>query len=157
MTPEDNKSTTFFRFEDLRVYSKAIGFVSLLTETSSLATNEIENHYYKRFLEEATLLTFNIAEGSSKNKPSFIAQLKSAKTNIRKCVVFCAIGRQNNFLSEDREDMIRTQLMELTKMIGALIISLQRSVNVEHYEHHYHEIHETEHNNNVNFEEEMIW
>ena len=47
--------------------------------------------------------------------------------------------------------------MELTKMIGALIISLQRSVNVEHYEHHYHEIHETEHNNNVNFEEEMIW
>ena len=158
MTPEDNKSTTFFRFEDLRVYSKAIGFVSLLTETSALATNEIESHYYKRFLEEATLLAFNIAEGSSKNKPSFIAQLKSAKTNIRKCVVFCAIGRQNNFLSEQNEDLIRTQLMELTKMIGALIISLQRSVNVEHYEHHYHENHDTENqNNNLAFDEEMVW
>ena len=152
MTPEDSKSTTFFRFEDLRVYSKAIGFVSLLTETSALATNEIDNHYYKRFLEEATLLAFNIAEGSSKNKPAFIAQLKAAKTNIRKCVVFCAIGRQNNFLSEEREDMIRTQLMELTKMIGALIISLQRSVNIEHYEHHYHE-----NQDGANFEEEMIW
>ena len=152
MTPEDNKSTTFFRFEDLRVYNKAIGFVSLLTETSALATNEIDNHYYKRFLEEATLLAFNIAEGSSKNKPAFIAQLKAAKTNIRKCVVFCAIGRQNNFLSEEREDMIRTQLMELTKMIGALIISLQRSVNIEHYEHHYHE-----NQDNLSFEEEMIW
>ena len=152
MTPEDSKSTTFFRFEDLRVYSKAIGFVSLLTETSALATNEIDNHYYKRFLEEATLLAFNIAEGSSKNKPAFIAQLKAAKTNIRKCVVFCAIGRQNNFLSEEREDMIRTQLMELTKMIGALIISLQRSVNIEHYEHHYHE-----NQDNLSFEEEMIW
>ena len=152
MTPEDNKSTTFFRFEDLRVYSKAIGFVSLLTETSALATNEIDNHYYKRFLEEATLLAFNIAEGSSKNKPAFIAQLKAAKTNIRKCVVFCAIGRQNNFLSEEREDMIRTQLMELTKMIGALIISLQRSVNIEHYEHHYHE-----NQDGLSFDEEMIW
>ena len=152
MTPEDNKSTTFFRFEDLRVYSKAIGFVSLLTETSALATNEIDNHYYKRFLEEATLLAFNIAEGSSKNKPAFIAQLKAAKTNIRKCVVFCAIGRQNNFLSEEREDMIRTQLMELTKMIGALIISLQRSVNIEHYEHHYHE-----NQDGANFDEERIW
>ena len=152
MTPEDNKSTTFFRFEDLRVYNKAIGFVSLLTETSALATNEIENHFYKRFLEEATLLAFNIAEGSSKNKPSFIAQLKLAKTNIRKCVVFCAIGRQNNFLNEEREDMIRTQLMELTKMIGALIISLQRSVNIEHYEHHYHE-----NQDGLSFEEEMIW
>ena len=153
MTPEDSKSTTFFRFEDLRVYSKAIGFVSLLTETSALATNEIDNHYYKRFLEEATLLAFNIAEGSSKNKPAFIAQLKAAKTNIRKCVVFCAIGRQNNFLSEEREDIIRTQLMELTKMIGALIISLQRSVNIEHYEHHYHE----NQDNGMTFEEEMIW
>lgn len=152
MTPEDNKSTTFFRFEDLRVYNKAIGFVSLLTETSALATNEIDNHYYKRFLEEATLLAFNIAEGSSKNKPAFIAQLKAAKTNIRKCVVFCTIGRQNNFLSEEREDMIRTQLMELTKMIGALIISLQRSVNIEHYEHHYHE-----NQDSLSFEEEMIW
>lgn len=152
MTPEDNKSTTFFRFEDLRVYNKAIGFVSLLTETSALATNEIDNHYYKRFLEEATLLAFNIAEGSSKNKPAFIAQLKAAKTNIRKCVVFCTIGRQNNFLNEEREDMIRTQLMELTKMIGALIISLQRSVNIEHYEHHYHE-----NQDSLSFEEEMIW
>ena len=158
MTPEDNKSTTFFRFEDLRVYSKAIGFVSLLTETSALATNEIESHYYKRFLEEATLLAFNIAEGSSKNKPSFIAQLKAAKTNIRKCVVFCAIGRQNEFLTEEKEDMIRTQLMELTKMIGALIISLQRSVNIDHYDHHLHEIHENDHRENMaNFEEEMIW
>ena len=151
MTPEDNKSTTFFRFEDLRVYSKAIGFISLLTETSALATNEIENHFYKRFLEEATLLAFNIAEGSSKNKPSFIAQL-----NIRKCVVFCAIGRQNAFLSEDKEDQIRTQLMELTKMIGALIISLQRSVNVDHYEHHLHE-HDNIDNHSASFEEEMIW
>ena len=156
MTPEDNKSTTFFRFEDLRVYSKAIGFISLLTETSALATNEIENHFYKRFLEEATLLAFNIAEGSSKNKPSFIAQLKAAKTNIRKCVVFCAIGRQNAFLSEDKEDQIRTQLMELTKMIGALIISLQRSVNIDHYEHHLHE-HENIDPNSASFEEEMIW
>lgn len=153
MTPEDNKSTTFFKFEDLRVYNKAIGFVSLLTQTSALATNEIEYHFYKRFLEEATLLAFNIAEGSSKNKPSFIAQLKSAKTNIRKCVVFCEIGKQNQFFTEEKEEIIRTYLMELTKMIGALIISLQRSVNIEHYEHHYHEIQD----NGANFEEEMIW
>ncbi|MBE6336136.1 MAG: four helix bundle protein [Lentimicrobiaceae bacterium] len=152
MTPEDNKSTTFFRFEDLRVYNKAIGFISLLTETSTLATNEIEIHYYKRFLEEATLLAFNIAEGSSKNKPSFIAQLKAAKTNIRKCVVFCAIGKQNTFLSEENENLIRTQLMELTKMIGALIVSLQRSVNSDHHDHYLHETQES-----ASFEEEMIW
>ncbi len=158
---EDNKSTTFFRFEDLRVYTKAIGFVSLLTKTSSLATNEIENHFYKRFLEEATLIAFNIAEGSSKNKPSFITQLKSAKTNIRKCVVFCTIGRENEFLNTEQEECIRTQLMELTKMIGALIISLQRTVNSGY--HHDHDIHEFNHIHDSHdvhhedFDAEMIW
>ena len=161
MVPEDNKPTTFFRFEDLRVYNKAIGFVTLLTKSSALATNEIENHYYKRFLEEATLLAFNIAEGSSKNKPSFIAQLKSAKTNIRKCVVFCTIGRENEFINDEQEETLRTQLMELTKMIGALIISLQKSVNSGyHHDHDIHEFHNISDSHDVHhedFDAEMIW
>ena len=154
MVPEDNKPTTFFRFEDLRVYSKAIGFVTLLTKASALATNEIENHYYKRFLEEATLLAFNIAEGSSKNKPSFISQLKSAKTNIRKCVVFCTIGRENEFINNEQEETLRTQLMELTKMIGALIISLQKSVNSGyHHDHDIHEFHNISDSHDVHHED----
>lgn len=161
MVPEDNKPTTFFRFEDLRVYSKAIGFVTLLTKASALATNEIENHYYKRFLEEATLLAFNIAEGSSKNKPSFISQLKSAKTNIRKCVVFCTIGRENEFINEEQEETIRTQLMELTKMIGALIISLQRTVNSGYHHDNdiqdFHNIQDSHDVHHEDFEAEMIW
>ena len=146
MVQEDNKSTTFFRFEDLRVYSKAIGFVSLLTEASSLATNEIESHFYRRFLEEATKIAFYIAEGSTKNKLAFIAQLKAAKTCIRKCVVFCAIGKQNEYLTEEKEDAVRSQLMELTKMIGALIISLQKNGGIQqtHDYHEYHDIHQDE-------------
>lgn len=156
MVQEDNKSTTFFRFEDLRVYSKAVGFVTLLTEASSLATNDIESHFYKRFLEEATMIAFNIAEGSSKNKPSFITQLKAAKTNIRKCVVFTTIGRQNDFIGHEKEDEIRKQLMELTKMIGALIISLQKNLNGNYH----HEINDVQDNHNdiiEDFEETIIW
>ena len=143
MVQEDNKSTTFFRFEDLRVYSKAIGFVSLLTEASSLATNEIESHFYRRFLEESTKIAFFIAEGSSKNKASFIFQLKAAKTSIRRCVVFATIGRQNDYLSEEKEEAIRTQLMELTKMIGALIISLQKHGGIQNA-NEYHDIQQDE-------------
>lgn len=154
MVQEDNKPATFFRFEDLRVYSKAIGFVTLLTKESSLATNEIENHFYKRFLEEATLIAFNIAEGSSKNKTSFITQLKAAKTNIRKCVVFTTIGRQNDFINDEKEEEIRKQLMELTKMIGALIISLQRNNN--NYHHEINEIHESQ-DGIDDFEDNIIW
>lgn len=154
MGQDESKSTTFFRFEDLRVYSKAIGFVTLLTEASSLATNDIESHFYKRFLEEATLIAFNIAEGSSKNKSSFVNQLKSAKTNIRKCVVFTTIGRQNDFINNEKEEEIRKQLMELTKMIGALIISLQKNNN--NYHHEINDIHESQ-DGIDDFEENIIW
>lgn len=134
MIQEDNKSTTFFRFEDLRVYSKALGLVNIITQASCMVTNEIGNHFYNNFLDEATMIAINIAEGSTKNKSTFVSFLKVAKTNIRKCVVFCTIGRQNGFMTEENEEAIRMQLMELTKMVGALIISLQKNTNSSNYQ-----------------------
>lgn len=130
---QEDKSATFFRFEDLRVYSKAISFVNVIARSSILATNDIENHFYKVFLEEATMIAVNIAEGSTKNKNTFISFLKVVKTNIRKCLVMSTIGRQNDYLNEDSENIIRTQLIELTKMVGALIISLQKNSNNSDY------------------------
>ncbi len=139
MIQEDNKSATFFRFEDLRVYNKAISFVNVIARSSVLATNDIESHFYKVFLEEATMIAVNIAEGSTKNKNTFVSFLKVVKANIRKCVVLCTIGRQNDYLNEDSENIIRTQLMELTKMVGALIISLQKNSNNNDYNNNHNQ------------------
>ena len=51
-----------------------------------------------------------------------------AKSSVRECVVLSTVGRSLNFISQEAFDESKQQLMEMTKMIGALIGSLQRSV-----------------------------
>jgi hypothetical protein len=50
-----------------------------------------------------------------------------AKSSIRECIVFTMLARKQNNISDLYEEDSRNQLMEMTKMIGALISSLQRS------------------------------
>lgn len=52
-----------------------------------------------------------------------------AKTSIRECLVITSIAYRANYLTETYEQESRQFLMELTKMSGALISSLQRSQN----------------------------
>jgi hypothetical protein len=52
-----------------------------------------------------------------------------AKSSIRQCVVYTTLAVRQNLLTETSEEESRGFLMEMTKMIGALISSLQRSNN----------------------------
>ena len=58
----------------------------------------------------------------------FIYYLKMAKSAVRECVVYTTIASRLNLLNEDDKDYSRTQLMEMTKMIGSLVSSLQKLV-----------------------------
>ena len=68
----------------------------------------------------------NIAEGSSRTKSQFDHYLKISKTAIRECVVYTAIAEGSGVMSPEEVETSRELLMELTRMIGALIISLQK-------------------------------
>jgi four helix bundle protein len=127
MDNDAEKSMTFFRFEDLRVYHKALDYVEWVHSSTSLfPENEMQTLTVK-FVNAAQAIALQIAEGSSRNKTQFIYYLKMAKSSIRECVVYTAIGHGLNYLTEDATDKSRGHLMELTKMIGALIGSLQRA------------------------------
>ncbi|MCQ2313737.1 MAG: four helix bundle protein [Bacteroidales bacterium] len=134
MYQEENKMPSFFRFEDLRVYDKAVNFATWLTNLSRRARNDnpIEKKFYKNIVNEATLTALNIADGSAKNKPAFAEQLKESKSNIRRVLVLSTIGKNTNILSEEEVDEIRNQMMEMTKMLGALISSLQKNNTYNH-------------------------
>ena len=125
----NDKNNTFFRFEDLRIYHKALNYAQWVNE----ATNEVNHHDISgiigRFNASAHNIVLNIAEGSARNKSQFIYYLKMAKSSVRECLVFTSILNLIEFLDEDGEEESRKQLMEMTKMIGALISSLQRSTN----------------------------
>ena len=79
------------------------------------------------FCHSAFDIALNIAEGSCRSKNQFDHYLKIAKTAIRECVVYTELAHNVELLGEIDYDQSREYLMELTRMIGALIISLQRS------------------------------
>lgn len=128
---DTDKQMTFFRFEDLRVYHKSLDYVEWVhSNTGLFPENEMHNLTIK-FVNAAQAVALQIAEGSSRNKTQFIYYLKMAKSSIRECVVYTAIASSLNYMTETAVGESRGQLMELTKMIGALIGSLQRSNNYD--------------------------
>lgn len=128
-TNENNQ--TFFRFEDLRVYHKALKYAEWVHRTvRDFPQNELDFLTLK-FVGAAQAILFQIAEGSARNKTQFIHYLKTAKSSVRECVVYTDLARSLNLMNEETAEESRSQLMELTKMIGALIGSLQRSTTYE--------------------------
>jgi four helix bundle protein len=126
MEKDLSKTLTFFRFEDLRVYHKALDYIDcIMNATKTFPENS--KTLGDRFLMSAHLIAFNIAEGSSRNKNQFIYYLKMAKSAIRECIVFTSVAEKQLIFTEAHVDESRNELMELTKMIGALIGSLQKT------------------------------
>ena len=67
-----------------------------------------------------------IADGSGRNKNQFIYCLKMAKSYVRECIVYTTIAERNNYFNEENVETSRTYLIEISKMLGALISSLLR-------------------------------
>ncbi|MDD4603306.1 MAG: four helix bundle protein [Bacteroidales bacterium] len=135
MENEHERPTTFFRFEDLRIYHKALDYIDwIYTKTNNNSDEYYRKSFFERFLSSANGIALNIAEGSSRNKSQFVYYLKMAKSSVRECVVLSTIASSNSFISSTDFDDSKNHLMEMTKMIGALIGSLQRSVKPGEHE-----------------------
>jgi four helix bundle protein len=129
MENEHERPTTFFRFEDLRIYHKALEYVDwVYLMAKNTKDDPFMKSFFDRFLTSANGIPLNIAEGSSRNKSQFVYYLKMAKSSVRECVVISTIAQSRGFINDSAYDDSKNRLMEMTKMIGALIGSLQRSV-----------------------------
>lgn len=124
---QEERTVSFFRFEDLRVYGKATDYASWVSLQMSNVRTESEKTLAASFCHSAFDIAINICEGSSRSKSQFDHYLKIAKTAIRECVVYTEIAGKLGVFSEEQKAQSREYLMELTRMLGALIISLQRS------------------------------
>lgn len=124
---EQENTVSFFRFEDLRIYAKALDYITWL---HGVIANFPDSQYVvlgEPFLKSAQAIALHIAEGSARNKAQFVYYLKMAKSSVRECVVYTEIASKLDAMNSDEKDYSRNQLMELTKMIGSLVASLQRS------------------------------
>ena len=129
MEEREERVPTFFRFEDLRIYHKSLDYVTWLQDVTMLFPDSDKSQLALRFNDAARNISLFIAEGSARNKTQFIYYLRMAKSSIRQCMVYTTLAYGLNLMSDAYENESRTQLMEMTKMIGALISSLQRSLS----------------------------
>lgn len=130
MDSELEKTTTFFRFEDLRVYHKSLDYIDWVYRKVNKFSEDGSSTMSRRFFDSSQAIALQIAEGSARNKSQFIYYLKMAKSSVRECVVHTAMASKQGLLSHTEEEESRNQLMEMTKMLGALIGSLQRSAGI---------------------------
>lgn len=127
MEQQEEKVVSFFRFEDLRVYSKAISYSTWVMQQLSAPRDDAERTLAQSFYHSSYDIALNIAEGSSRSKNQFDHYLKIAKTAIRECVVYSEVAHNTGMFGDGQYQQSREYLMELTRMLGALIISLSRN------------------------------
>lgn len=125
---EQENIVSFFRFEDLRIYAKALDYITWVHSVTSQFPESCRATVGDAFLKSAQGIALNTAEGSARNKAQFVYYLKMAKSSVRECVVYTEIASRLGAMNESDKEYSRNQLMELTKMIGSLVASLQRSV-----------------------------
>jgi len=121
-------TVSFFRFEDLRIYAKALDYITWLHNVAGKFPSHEQPTLAQPFIKIAQSIALYLAEGSARNKPQFIYYLKMAKSSVRECVVYTEIALRLGIMDEEDKDYSVTQMMELTKMIGSLITSLQRAM-----------------------------
>ena len=126
MISETTKPTNFFKFEGLRIYHKSVDFANAILSLSNTTQTAAQRLLIDQFVNEAGQISANIIEGAALSKVDFTESLLRAKQNIGKCVMLCTLASKQHLIDETQENDIRNELMELTKMIGALIISFQK-------------------------------
>ncbi len=126
---EEQNITSFFRFEDLRIYNKSLDYYNWLMVKVQSADEFNRKVILMPFLDTAAKISMQIADGSSNPKSEFIEYLKFAKGLVRQCVVFTTMASTHNIFNEEDVQKSREMLMEMTKMLGAMIVSFQRSIS----------------------------
>lgn len=124
---EQENEVSFFRFEDLRIYAKALDYINWLHNVVAEFPSKEQLSLGNPFLKSAQNIALNLAEGSARNKAQFVYYLKMSKSSVRECVVYTEIASRLSYMDDNEREYSRNQLMELTKMLGALVASLQRS------------------------------
>jgi four helix bundle protein len=126
-----NKPMSFFRFEDLRIYHKSLDYFNWAIEQTKNANSFDQKIVLEQLTNAAMKTAVNIAEGSSRHKLQFVTFLKDAKSSVRECVVISTMAQRCGAFTEQQYEQSKETLIEITKMLGAMIVSLQRGSNRE--------------------------
>ena len=109
-----------FKFEELKVYQKSMDFVDEVYKTT---TNFPQDELYgltSQFRRASTSIALNIAEGSGSTDKDFNKYLRTSYNSLKECVVCCSVAYRQKFIDEETYLNLRTELVEISKMIAGL-------------------------------------
>lgn len=137
---EQENIVSFFRFKDLRLYAKALDYARWVHESFNQFPEIYHTTLASSFGKAAQSIVVNIAEGTARSKTQFIHYLRLSKNLIRECAVYTELARKLELYSEADHEYSLNQLIELTKMMGSLGSSLQKSVDASKFQSNGEEI-----------------
>ena len=109
-----------FNFEKLVVYQKAIDVIDkIYSLTKKYPRDEIFG-LTSQLQRAAVSIALNIAEGSARSKKDFGRFIDMARGSIFECVAILQISLKQNYISLSELENIRSDLVEISKMLSGL-------------------------------------
>lgn len=109
-----------FKFEDLKVYQKALDFVDFAYDVSDKFPNTERYGLISQFTRASLSIALNIAEGSADTDKQFNRFLQMALDSLNECVVCSTVAKRRNYITKALDYDVRLKLVELSKMITSL-------------------------------------
>jgi four helix bundle protein len=123
------KSQYHFNFEDLKVYQKAMEYGEIVHNQVKDFPKIEDYRLSSQFARAADSIAFNIAEGSGSTDASFLNYLRIARDSSRECVSATTKAYSRNYISFDEFEINRGFLVEINKMLSALMKHLENKKN----------------------------
>lgn len=119
------KSQHIFKFEELKVYQKAIDFGEIVHSQVSSFPKIEDYRLSSQFARAADSIAFNIAEGSGSSDASFLNYLRIARDSSKECVAATTKALLRNYITWEQSEQNRALLVEINKMLSALMKHLR--------------------------------
>ncbi|WP_046756157.1 four helix bundle protein [Kordia jejudonensis] len=109
-----------FKFEDLKIYQKAMDFGELVNKMVKKFPNHELYALSSQFRRAADSVALNIAEGYPSSDAQFVKHLNHAIYSANECVNCSTKARRRNYINFEEDEENRKLLTELTKMMSSL-------------------------------------
>tara|TARA_R100000306_G_C4295394_1_gene102302 strand:+ start:163 stop:543 length:381 start_codon:yes stop_codon:yes gene_type:complete len=118
-----------FKFEELKIYNKAIVFGERINVQIQTFPKEEMYRLASQFIRAADSIALNIAEGSAGSPTNFNWYLQMAWDSGHECVVCSTKAFMRGFITAETNEENRKDIVKLNKMITSYKNFLKKKIN----------------------------
>ncbi len=121
---------SYFGFEDLEVWQKAVDFAGQVIVLVEGVTTDRKHYRLMEQLEAcSTSIALNIAEGKGRfSKKEFIQFLYIARGSLFETITMLIIFRQNDWITDLQLEQLKSSGDEIGKMLSSLIAAIKKTL-----------------------------